>query len=384
MNRKPPPSSSSVLLDITVTPLRFPADARAGDVIASVLVETRDEPFSGTLALGGLDAALFGVADGLLILTAQVPPGQYYVTVIAEQGNEALHSPQVLRAYGTETEPEPEPEPPVGDNTMTLVNVSGAAVVDYPLQFARAFMQGEIANYAEIVLDGLALPTQCDVKNRWGDGSVKFAILAAVIPSLLPDVPATIQFANGPSNNTPSDLPVGYDARIILTNPADGASVFVSAREMMEAGKYSLWTSGPIAQTYVCCDRTAARVYDIGWSPHRAVHPWFVVTVWPGLGRVFTRFIGEIGNTEAMQAQDYNLDLTVDGVSVYSQSGIAHRPATRWTRTAWYGGASEPAIDIVHNIAYLAQTGLVPNYDPAVVIPAVSYTHLTLPTNREV
>ena len=88
MNRSkpppPPPSSPPpVLLDITVTPLRFPADARAGDVVASVLVETRDVPFSGTLALGGLDADLFGVADGLLMLTTEVPPGQYYITVIA-------------------------------------------------------------------------------------------------------------------------------------------------------------------------------------------------------------------------------------------------------------------------------------------------------------
>ena len=53
MNRsKPPPPPSSAppkLLDVTVTPLRFPADARAGDVIATVLVETSGTAFSGTL-----------------------------------------------------------------------------------------------------------------------------------------------------------------------------------------------------------------------------------------------------------------------------------------------------------------------------------------------
>jgi len=42
---------------------------------------------------------------------------------------------------------------------MGLTNVSGAVVVDYPLQFARAFVQGEIANYAEIVLDSEPVPT---------------------------------------------------------------------------------------------------------------------------------------------------------------------------------------------------------------------------------
>ena len=371
----PPPSSPPALLDITVTPLRFPADARAGDVVASVLVETRDVPFTGTLALGGLDAAFFGVADRWLMLTQQVPPGQYYVTIIAEQGNEALHAPQVLTAIGAvEPGPEPEPEPPPtsADNTMTLLNVSGAVVVDYPLQFGRAFVQGEIANYAEIVLDGLPLATQCDVKNRWGDGSVKFAVIAAVVPSLLPGVSSIVQFVNTLiGNNTPSDISSvpSYDARIILTNPADSTSVYVGARNMLEAGKYSLWTSGPIAQTYLCCDRSPARIYDMGWRSHRQFHPWFVVTVWPTLGKVHTRFVGEIGNTEAMAAMDYTLDLTVGEVWIYTQHNIVHLPATRWSRTAWWDDAPEPAINIVHNIAYLAQTGLVPNYDPSVVIP---------------
>jgi len=168
-----------------------------------------------------------------------------------------------------------------------------------------------------------------------------------------------------------------------------------SAMEMLDAGKYSLWTSGPIAQTYICADRSAARVYDIGWSTHRAFHPWFVVTVWPTLGKVFTRFIGEIANTEAMEAQNYNLDLTVGGVGVYSQHDIAHLPGTRWSRTAWYGGIGpselgpgpEPKVNLYHNIAYLARAGLVPHYDPTVVIPAsTSEAHYAnwLTTNRAI
>ena len=387
----PPPSSQpSILLDITVTPLRFPASAQAGDVIASVLVETRDVPFTGTLALGGLDAALFGIVDGLLMLAAKVPSGRYYVTVIAEQGNEALHSPQVLTSWDRDFEPEPgpEPEPANTDNTMTLVNVSSEAVSDYPLQFGRAFVEGEIADYAGIVLDGEPVPTQCDVKNRWPDGSVKFAILAAVVPSV--GISVAVQFVNATTgNNTPSDLSAvaAWDARIVLTNPVFGAAVHASAREMLDAGKYSLWTSGPIAQTYLVADRSALRAFDIGWSSHRAFHPWFVVTVWPGLGRVYTRYVGEIANTEAMEAQNYTLDLTVGEDWIYTQYNIAHLPGTRWSKTAWHGGTPEPKVNLYHNIAYLAQTGLVPRYDPAVAIPAsTSEAHYAdwLTTNRAI
>ena len=341
--------------------------------VGEVEIDTIGGPFNGTIEI--FEGELFAVT-GNVVSSAPLPSGSYSLTLLVRDQGQAYYSMQTVTAHGVARPPDvvdpPEPEPST-DNTMTLVNVSGTAVVDYPLQFARAFVPGEIADYAEIVLDGLAIPTQCDVKNRWGDGSVRFAILAAVVPSLLPGVPTTLQFANTTTgNNTPSDLSSvpAYDARIVLHNPVDGMAVHASAQEMLDAGHYSLWTSGPIAQTYICCDRTSARVFDIGWSTHRAFHPWFIVTVWPTLNKVHTRYVGEIANTEAMEAQNYNLDLTVGGVGVYSQHDIAHVPATRWSRTAWYGGTPEPKVNLYHNIAYLAQTGLAPKYDPTVVIPA--------------
>lgn len=359
--------------------------------VGEVEVDTSGAPFNGTVEI--FEGELFAVT-GNVVSSAPLPVGSYSLTLLVKDQGQAYYSMQTVTAHGALRPPDivvepPEPEPSLA-NTMTLTNVSGATVANYPLQFARAFVPGEIPNHAEIVLDGLAVPTQCDVKKRWGDGSVKFAILAAVVPSLLPGVSTTVQFVNTVSgNNAPSDLSTvpAYDARIILHNPVDGMAVHASAREMLDAGKYSLWTSGPIAQTYLCCDRSAARVYDIGWSGHRSFHPWFVVTVWPGLGKVFTRYVGEICNTEAMEAQNYNLDLTVGGVGAYSQSSIAHRPATRWSRTAWYGGVPEPKINLYHNVAYLSQTGLVPKYDPAVTIPAsVPEAHYAnwLTTNRAI
>lgn len=360
------------IISITLEPLEFLGSL---GYAGTVTIETTERPYKGKITLEGPDKDLFAVA-GNIISSAPLPAAQYSFTIVAKESGQTYYSMQMVTARGTEQPPDVEPPvpEPSAENTMTLVNVSGVAVTDYPLQFARLFVKGEIANYAELVLDGgLILPTQCDVKNRWPDGSVKFAIIAAVIPSLLPGVSTTLQFANtATGNNTPSGLSAvsDYDAEIVLTNPVDGLSERASALEMLDAGDYTLWTSGPIAQTYVCCNRSMARVYDIGWSSHRAFHPWFVVTVWPGLDKVFTRFVGEIANTEAMEAQTYNLDLKVAGVGVYSQHNIAHLPATRWSRTAWYSGTPEPKVNIYHNIAYLKQTGLVPKYDHNVTIPA--------------
>ena len=373
--------------NVRLQPLDF---IGADGYVGEVAVDTIGAPFNGTIEI--FEGELFTVT-GNVISSAPLPAGNYSLTLLVKDQGQAYYSMQTVTARGVVVPPDivdpPEPEPST-DNTMTLLNLSGVTVTNYPLQFARAFVPGEIADYAELVLDGMAIPTQCDVKNRHGDSSVKFAILAAVIPSLLPGVSATVQFANTASgNNTPSDLSSvpAYDARIVLHNPVDGVAVHASAREMLDADYCALWTSGPIAQTYLCCDRSASRVFDIGWTGYRAFHPWFLVTVWPTLGKVFTRYVGEICNTEAMQAQNYNLDLTVGGVGVYSQANIAHLPGSRWSKTAWYGGAPEFKINLYHNIAYLAQTGLVPRYDPAVVIPSsVSETHYAnwLTTDRAI
>lgn len=308
-------------------------------------------------------------------------------TLILLRGGLVHYPIQAVLARGSHTPPtEPPVEPPLPepsvDNTMTLS--ASVAATDVPVRFGRAFVQGEVVGFAQVLLNGEPIPTQCDVKNRWPDGSLKFAVIAIVVPVLEAGVPVTVQFVDvDDGNNEPSAVP-SLDAGMILTSSITSVSVHV--QDMLDEGNYELWTSGPIAQTYVCYDRSAERVYDIGFSAYRPFHPWFVVTHWPGLGKTHIRFVGEIANTEAMEAQTYNLDLTVDGVGVYSQDGIAHRPATRWTRTAWHGGAPETKINLYHNVAYLAQTGLVPNYDSALVVPATTianrYAHwLTLNRN---
>src|SRR5258706_15617899 len=61
-------------------------------------------------------------------------------------------------------------------NTITVDNVSGTSQKTYPLQFGRPFVQGEIQGYPQVLVNGTPILTQADVKNRYADGSVKFAI----------------------------------------------------------------------------------------------------------------------------------------------------------------------------------------------------------------
>jgi len=77
-------------------------------------------------------------------------------------------------------------------DSITLTNTTGSTVTNYPLQFARPFVRGEIAGYPQLGLCTNStctsvstwFPTQADVKVHWDDGSVKHAIISVVIPSV--------------------------------------------------------------------------------------------------------------------------------------------------------------------------------------------------------
>jgi len=58
-------------------------------------------------------------------------------------------------------------------NGITVTEASGSSQTDRPLTLSRVFAQGDIPNFAKARVGGVAVPTQCDVKTRWPDGSVQ-------------------------------------------------------------------------------------------------------------------------------------------------------------------------------------------------------------------
>ncbi len=146
----------------------------------------------------------------------------------------------------------PPPPPPSADNVMTLTNVSGSALTNYPLQFGRPFVAGEIANYPQVLINGTPAATQADVKNRYTDGSCKYAIISVIVPSLPSATPVTLTFQNEASGNntslsTSQMLAAGYnfDCQLALTFPA--------AVQGMPNATVATWkaiTNGSLAFTY--------------------------------------------------------------------------------------------------------------------------------------
>jgi hypothetical protein len=71
-----------------------------------------------------------------------------------------------------------------GTDSITIHNTSRRNQANRPISVSRPFVQGEIPNYVLASIGTTPLQTQTDVKNRWPDGSVKFAIVSFVVLSL--------------------------------------------------------------------------------------------------------------------------------------------------------------------------------------------------------
>lgn len=269
-------------------------------------------------------------------------------------------------------------EPPVeASNQIIMRNQSPQTLTNYPFQFGRPFLQGEIKAFPVVYANDTPIPTQTDIKQRWPDGSVRFAIVSVVIDALEPNATMTLKFGEqSTSDNTPLttaemlDPVFDFDAQMALTS--GGQTVSASARKMLTDGKAIPWVSGPIATTVILADHSKGRVYDLGFDTYRSIRPIFEATFWPRTHQVRIRFIGENANTTTLQDVAYDLALTTGSTapkSFYTRANVPHYFGTRWTKVAWIPAAPESNVLIDFGLPYLAQSQFMPNFDTSRTVP---------------
>lgn len=266
-------------------------------------------------------------------------------------------------------------------NSITITELEGNTTTNYPIQIGRPFIKGEIKNFPQVIVNGTAISTQANIKNRYDDGSVKFAVISFLIPTLEAYGTKTITFQNQLNGNTTpltsSEMlhnNYNFDANIELKK---ASTINASARTMLINNDYTIWNSGQIANTIILANHENSLTsgghsiskYDIGFDEHKSFKPIFHATFWPTINKVSIRFIGEIANTESLQ------DIVVDNVSMrigLTDSKIVYQlpqdkvplkmyVASRFSRKYWAETPSKIKID--HNTAYLIATRYVSNYD---------------------
>ena len=270
----------------------------------------------------------------------------------------------------------------LNNNYITVRNFSKSSQADVPFQIGRAFIKGEIRSAPALFVNALEIESQSDVKTRWPDGSVKFAVVSFYISNIASNESLVVRFGNkdipsnaaGLSKDQMSAPSFNFDAQIRMLS-AGNAGVTVSALQMLKAGHYKVWAAGPIATTVVLADHTSQRTFDLGLDQIKSFRPIFHATFWPKVNKVRVRLAGEVSNTQMLRDMTYDVELTVGNSTpkvVYQKSAVIHHTGARWSRSAWINGAPSTEVGVDHNIGYLAQTLAIPNYNPSVKVSDVA------------
>ena len=234
-----------------------------------------------------------------------------------------------------------------------MVSPAGGAAT--PFTVGQAFRQGEVPNGSVVLAD--VANVQCVIKNRWPDGSAKFAILSGRT-----DLSAnTLRKVNLSVGNAP----VGT-ANVSF---ADFKATNVSASIAYGSYGTASWTGADWdspAQTWIEGPEMSSWVYRKALGSDASLVAWLEVRAYRG-GRVEVLPWIENGLLNKVSGErSGTASFTLSGTQRFSQALalLNHQRAvlaSGTTLTHWAGGA-DPQLTPKYDTAYLMSTKLVPNY----------------------
>jgi hypothetical protein len=264
--------------------------------------------------------------------------------------------------------------------SLTLLSPTTRALA--PFCVGQAFAKGRIPFGAGIAGDVPNL--QATIKNRWPDGSVKFAIIAGRA-NLAANVPLVIGlYAGAPASGTPLTeadlLATGLTASIgfapygsVALAPLIGvASSYSAAAQRWTAGRVTEWFSGPECASWLY-------YAPVGSDAHLAA--WFEVRLWnggaieilPWLENGYLRVAApnERAGTASFQMNGqarFQLAFTLPN---HSRTALLEGA----TLAHWRDGLAP--ISVRHDTDYLQATHLVPAYYGTTAAGSPAFARLT-------
>ncbi|HKW98485.1 MAG TPA: Ig domain-containing protein [Bryobacteraceae bacterium] len=188
-------------------------------------------------------------------------------------------------------------------DSLTVYNAETSTITAQPYTFGRVFADGEITHCPVPVVGGSQLDSshyQSDVKNRWPDGSVRFAIISLVLTISNGGSAQVQSFAdvnNGCNNSgflTQTQMTNfnsgNWGADIELTSTDSNATIIRNAATMLGQSdpganaqigtaawpdcKNDYWLQGPVVTAVVVQDCTATRTNDMGFKDRKTTVLW--------------------------------------------------------------------------------------------------------------
>jgi hypothetical protein len=243
---------------------------------------------------------------------------------------------------------------------------TGAAQTGVPVTFGHGFAVGAVASADAVVgklPDGTMVPLQIDVKARHADGSIRHAVISAVLPSLAAAQTQTMAlvktapYAPATAADPSSLLSSGFSASANVT--LDGQQYSASADALLKGGKVTTWLAGAIVNEW----HVSAPLKNAQGVEHPHLAARYAIRYYTGSKKA--RVDVTIENNWAYEAAPqnfvYDAQVLVGGQPVFTKAGMTHYHHARWRKVFWFG--QEPQVHIKHNTAYLIASKAVPNYD---------------------
>jgi hypothetical protein len=162
---------------------------------------------------------------------------------------------------------------------IAVKDVTGSQQQNRPTSVFMTFKRGDVPHFAQAVIGSVPILTQCDVRTRWPDGSLKQATVSFVytIPA---SSSVTVSFQDqATGNNTgylsKTDLLARpWDAEVqtvasSVTKTADARTILTAAASI-STDPNSLgvryWLQGSVVTQVILEDRTSARSSDFGYT----------------------------------------------------------------------------------------------------------------------
>lgn len=251
-------------------------------------------------------------------------------------------------------------------------STSSVAQSNVPVSFGQAFAPGHLAAGASLagrLTNGSTIPLQLDVKARHPDGSVRHAVISAILPSLGANQVLGMSLdraaaSNGATGSTSSLLNAGFNASVNAT--IGGVRYTASADELIRKSLAKSWLSGATANEW----QVSAPLTSSSGAAHPHLSARFSVRWYETVKKARVDVVVE--NNWAYEAAPqnftYNAEVLVGGKAVYAMPALQHYHHARWRKTFWWNGAA-PEVNVRHNTSYLIASRALPNYDQSLSIP---------------
>jgi hypothetical protein len=230
-------------------------------------------------------------------------------------------------------------------NSVIVHETDGLNQSGRPITFGRAFRVGEFQECLQpMIARTLVRDYQVDVKNRWSDGSIKFAVVSLIVPNLPALGNATIEFhpasscknigylsrsqmINFNSGNWGAEIRVSAGGTTIATDAATILAHADPAADTVGDCQNDYWLQGSVVTAVIVQDCTFKTAYDFGWTWNgttmhglttgncsgaarctASLHPWFVLYFYPSCNCVRADMVLENDWSDRAQNQLINVD----------------------------------------------------------------------------